>query len=97
MEGKYGKLRPVQVERVDVAHPDTPWMERETVLPAKWEDDEPLFLLRSTDRLAPFIVQLYAMLAHLFGLREVGNGVQHQYWAIRKWQGEHPERVKLPD
>jgi hypothetical protein len=90
MEGKYGRLRQVSVSAEDG---------RTKVVDtyAKWDDDEPLFLLRSTDHLAPFIVQLYAMLAHLFGLLAVGNGAQHQYWAMRKWQNDHPERVKLPD
>jgi hypothetical protein len=83
MEGKYGRLRRVTESIV--------------VCEGPWDDDEPLFLVRSQDKLAPFFLMLYATLAGILGLQTIVAGVWAQRQAVLDWQAAHPERVKLPD
>lgn len=63
----------------------------------KWDDEEPLFLLRGQDRLAPMILRLYAQIAESHGRYDVYDGVMQQHDRMIRWQGEHQLRIKLPD
>jgi hypothetical protein len=58
--------------------------------------DEPLFILRAQDRLAPIVVQLWAQMADLVGspksLEAAGLAA-----AMLRWQHAHPDKVKWPD
>jgi hypothetical protein len=86
MEGKYGRLRPVDVddEGNAFAHP------------AKWDDDEPLFLFRAQDQLAPGAVWAYYASLKKLGLPQAA-AVEQQWLAMCKWQAAHRDRVKFPD
>jgi hypothetical protein len=63
--------------------------------------DEPLFVLRAQDVIAPIIVELYAV--HLAGRRGQGGqvnqakveSVRKAARAMRVWQESHP--TKVPD
>lgn len=71
-------------------------------------DDEPLFLLRGQDALAPGAVENYAEMVRAT-LRTVMDGNTAQRVqdfaddcnnvaaAMRMWQAAHPDRVKFPD
>ena len=60
--------------------------------------DEPLFLLRGKDKLAPATIDNYQSL-----VQTRSNNVRHAQAAfdaaknMREWQHSHPERVKIPD
>lgn len=59
-------------------------------------EDEPVFLLRAQDIVAPEVVEMWAVAAHNVGAKD--NIIQHAYehaQSMRKWQKEH--RVKIPD
>lgn len=60
--------------------------------------DEPVFILRAQDALAPLAVVAYLKLCEEEGttenhLTEVGLA----YATLAEWQSEHPDRVKTPD
>lgn len=93
-EGKYGKLRQVEVKEFDL--PGGTHTVHEAVLPPKWDDDEPLFLLRAQDSLSTDAVWHYYETLVKLGLPQA-DGVQAQWLAMVQWQRTHPERVKLPD
>ncbi len=60
--------------------------------------DEPVFLFRATDRLAPAAIIQYAI-----ACREAGCSPEHvkacleHAKRVQEWQRDHPELVKLPD
>ncbi|GAI26735.1 unnamed protein product [marine sediment metagenome] len=59
-------------------------------------EDEPVFLLRGQDVVAPKVVEAWAMAAHNAGAKD--DIVEHAYkhaQAMRKWQEEH--KTKIPD
>ena len=63
-----------------------------------FHDDEPLFVLRATDRNVVETILEYATICHAAGCSEAHvQGVKAQAEAILKWQSMHPELVKLPD
>lgn len=94
MEGKYGKLRPIEVKEFDL--PGGTHTVHEGVLPAKWDDDEPLFLFRAQDQLAPGAVWAYYENLKKLGLPQAA-AVEQQWLAMCQWQAAHRDRVKLPD
>jgi hypothetical protein len=60
--------------------------------------DEPIFCLRSTDKLAPVVVELWAVLAENLGtpkskIDEARRCVTEMYM----WQQDNPDKVKIPD
>jgi len=60
----------------------------------KIPEDEPVFLLRAQDAVAPGVVEAWALAAHSVGADE--NIVQHAYehaQLMRKWQAEHGSKV----
>ena len=73
----------------------------------KADEDEPLFILRAQDKLAPQVVRLWAasLLAALLGDGE--NASQAQVDKVTRamklaidmeaWQAQHSARVKIPD
>ena len=70
----------------------------------KFSDDEPLFVLRAQDALAPIVIRLYATLAHELGKRmnkervqEHGDSALVSALDMENWQRQNPGRVKLPD
>ncbi len=60
--------------------------------------DEPVFVLRATDALAPAAIEVYAVLC-----AQKNCGAEHVEAArqcaiqIRRWQEANPKLVKLPD
>lgn len=61
-------------------------------------DDEPIFVLRGTDKLAPALIEHWAVLAELHGARESKTeGAVGHAGEMRQWQAEHPDKVKWPD
>jgi hypothetical protein len=60
--------------------------------------DEPVFLLRASDRLAPVTVEMWATALEMIGGSAVTVGAVRQ-WAneMRRWQGLHFETIKTPD
>lgn len=89
-EGKYGPLRPVLVDR-------QPGSTEVTPLPAKWDDDEPLFLFRAQDQLSTHAVWAYYEVLRQHGLHKQAMAVENQWRAMVDWQRAHPDQVKLPD
>jgi len=62
----------------------------------KIPEDEPVFLLRAQDAVAPGLVEAWAIAAHAAGAQD--DIVQHAYehaQLMRKWQAEHGS--KIPD
>jgi hypothetical protein len=55
-------------------------------------DDEPVFVLRAQDRLAPHAIEMYGALAESHG-SPAAKGVAAEAEAFRKWAGNK----KLPD
>lgn len=55
-------------------------------------EDEPVFVLRAQDRLAPHAIEMYRVLAESHG-SPAARGAQAEAEAFRKWGG----RKKLPD
>ena len=75
-----------------------------TAQKATFPEDEPLFLLRAKDKLAPRAVRYYAQICrHLAittknkALMETGETVQVVALEMEQWQRLHPNKVKLPD
>lgn len=71
---------------------------------ATFPEDEPLFLLRAKDKLAPRAVRYYAQICrHLAittknkALMEVGEKAQVVAQEMEHYQRIHASRVKLPD
>ena len=57
-------------------------------------EDEPVFMLRAQDIVAPQVVEIWAMAAHNAGAAD--DIVQHAYehaGLMRKWQQEHGSKV----
>jgi predicted transcriptional regulator len=66
----------------------------ETTIPR----DEPWFVIRGKDQLAPTVVRDYATRAEFERcdedfVRQVNEAADH----IEQWQEEHPDRTKVPD
>lgn len=65
---------------------------------ARADDDEPVFVLRSTDKFAPLLIDMWCNLVIL----ERGIGTDTVTEALdlveemRAWQEEHPGKVKAP-
>lgn len=71
-------------------------------------EDEPLFLLRGQDALAPQAIEAYASLVRATAsgktdataaqkLHDVADECQNVAAAMQVWQAGNPDRVKLPD
>lgn len=61
-------------------------------------EDEPLFIVRGKDRLAPALIEKYANLAEDYGAsEEFVNEIWSLYWEMKDWQHAHPDRIKVPD
>jgi len=58
-------------------------------------EDEPVFVLRAQDKLAPIIVSLYALHATRLCSPAKVQSVRDCAIAMRKWQKEHG--AKIPD
>jgi len=64
----------------------------------KAADDEPLFVLRPTDALAPRVVENWIMRGIAAGVpTEKITWARLQLHAMKQWQRNHPDKVKLPD
>lgn len=77
----------------------------------KAADDEPLFILRATDPLAPHVINVWIAIASMTdlatrGLKDKGthsiNDTKIQSAIDLRnrmigWQGEYPNKVKMPD
>lgn len=70
----------------------------------KAEDDEPIFVLRATDKFAPQVIRYWtALVVQGAGLptpdntAEKVNGAHECANAMDDWQEEHPDKVKIPD
>lgn len=62
----------------------------------KIPDDEPVFLLRGQDKVAPHIVELWALVAKNVGCAEnIYVAALGQAQCMREWQQEHGS--KIPD
>jgi hypothetical protein len=60
--------------------------------------DEPVFMLRAKDVLAPDILDLYAQeLIMSNASEEIVQSVSDQAKEMRKWQNKNKEIVKVPD
>jgi hypothetical protein len=61
-------------------------------------DDEPVFVIRAADMLAPGAVRAYMNLARDQGLLpEYVDSIRQAYEVMAAWQVAHPDRVKVPD
>jgi hypothetical protein len=60
-------------------------------------DDEPFFLIRAQDRLAPAVILMYAVAARNQGLDHLSQQVGAVAVEFAAWQAEHPDLVKDPD
>jgi hypothetical protein len=61
-------------------------------------EDEPVFVLRSQDKLAPRLLEYYEMMCKAQGATETQvEAVVRAGEGMRAWQVEHHDRVKLPD
>jgi hypothetical protein len=61
-------------------------------------DDEPVFVIRAADMLAPGAVRAYMNLAREQGMTPAYcDGIKAAAGVMAAWQREHPERVKVPD
>jgi hypothetical protein len=74
----------------------------------EFHEDEPLFLLRAQDQLAPGAIEAYAGLVRAMALGKTdarASGVLHELAdqcdnvaaGMRVWQADNPDKVKLPD
>ena len=70
----------------------------------QFQEDEPLFLIRAKDKLAPRTVRYYAQLCSFYGfttknrdLIEFGEQAKRIAVEMEAWQRQNPDRVKLPD
>lgn len=66
---------------------------------AKVDEDEPIFVLRAQDRLAPALIREWvnrAKQASSLGARRTEEALQVAD-AMEEWQKAHPGRVKYPD
>jgi len=63
------------------------------VIPA----DEPLFIIRAQDKLAPAAIRAYARLLREKKLTKGALAVGKYAREVEAWQKAHKERVKLPD
>ena len=61
------------------------------------EDDEPVFLIRGRDILAPEAVQAYMNLCKVLCLDEQAGEVDKAIDEIVEWQEANPNLVKDPD
>jgi hypothetical protein len=53
-------------------------------------EDEPVFLIRGKDKVAPFAVDAWADIAEAAGARpNIVNAARRQAQAMRDWQAEH--------
>ncbi len=69
---------------------------KETI--AKVKDEEPVFVIRGQDTLAPMVVSHWIDWAIMRGVSpEKIERARAHLRDILVFQGEHPERVKLPD
>ena len=60
-------------------------------------EEEPLFVLRAQDRLAPLAVDVYAALLRAAGLDNQADDVEIVATEMQTWQTLNADRVKLPD
>lgn len=60
-------------------------------------DEEPVFVLRAQDRLAPFVIDAYVREANNRGLDDVAHEALKSAEKFRKWQERFPQATKLPD
>lgn len=61
-------------------------------------DDEPVFVLRAQDKLAIETLGAWIAAALRDGVpMEKAKAAYDHLIDIRRWQAEHPDRVKLPD
>lgn len=70
----------------------------------KAADDEPIFVLRAKDALAPLVVRMWAELAEYHGQPAENNAFTAKLEEARElankmimWQNEHIKVVKFPD
>lgn len=68
-----------------------------TNLLAKLHPDEPVFVIRAQDILAPQAIALYAELARKVGLDELAQGVEARAVQVMQWQARNAKLVKSPD
>lgn len=60
----------------------------------KIPDDEPVFLLRAQDIVAPQAVEMWALLAHNVGANaNIVQAAYEQAHLMRKWQFKHGSKV----
>lgn len=60
-------------------------------------DDEPRFVIRGQDLLAPQAIAAYARLARIAGLDDFAREVEARAVEILQWQATHARLVKRPD
>lgn len=64
---------------------------------AKLAEDEPVFVIRAQDILAPQILAMYAELARKVGLPDHAQEVEARAVQMMQWQARNAKRVKRPD
>lgn len=61
-------------------------------------EDEPIFVLRSTDTLAPRVIEMWSDLAAFCGTpMDKVNEARQLANRMREWQVEHLDAVHVPD
>lgn len=63
-----------------------------------FEDDEPVFVIRGKDKLAPEGIMAYEQEADGGGAsEEFLAAVREEAVRAEVWQADHPDKVKMPD
>jgi hypothetical protein len=106
VEDKYGKLvafkpgtKAVNLYRegdsVETSGLDAVYSQADVIL--EFPDDEPQFVFRGQDQLAPNALWHYFETLKRHGLDSMAQGVYAQWLAMVEWQRANASRVKLPD
>jgi hypothetical protein len=59
--------------------------------------DEPIFILRAQDKFSVETVEAYGEITCNFCSESFDDGITSVATIFRKWQTDHPDKVKVPD
>lgn len=60
-------------------------------------EDEPIFIIRAQDRLAPLAINAYADLLSAAGIHEGARDIGEFAYMVKQWQNANKDKVKDPD
>lgn len=77
---------------------DVPYSKHTNICLQKADDDMPLFVLKPTDASAVTVIEYWYMRGISTGVpREKMDDTLRVRDAFKRWQEQHPDRVKVPD